>query len=121
MLALTGDLGSGKTTFVQGLAKGFGIKERVLSPSYVLIRQHKIKNLKSEIGNLIHVDLYRLSGVQETEMIGLTEFIGKKENVVVIEWAERAGDLFGKSALHIDFEYGKNNQRKIILDKRIKI
>lgn len=121
VLALSGNLGAGKTTFVQGLAEGLGVKERVLSPSYVLMRQHKVRDLKSGVRNLIHIDLYRLSGEEEAKAIGLTELLGKKENVVVIEWAERASDIFGKSALKIGFQYGKENNRKIILDGRIKL
>jgi tRNA threonylcarbamoyladenosine biosynthesis protein TsaE len=121
VLALSGNLGSGKTTFVQGLAEGLCIKERVLSPSYVLMRKHYVKGSITGIKNLYHIDLYRLSGAEEAEAIGLTELFGKKENVVVIEWAERANDIFGKDALHIDFQYGKGNERKITLDERIKI
>src|SRR3989338_10797954 len=70
VLALTGDLGSGKTTFVQGLAEGLGIKQRIISPTFIIIRNYRIKNYESplrqgfegqaRIMDFYHVDLYRI-------------------------------------------------------------
>lgn len=85
--ALTGELGAGKTIFVQGFAKGLGIKEKIISPTFVLIRQHKIPKTKRF---LYHVDLYR---IEEINDLGLKEIWSNKNNVVLIEWAEKLKTL----------------------------
>lgn len=88
ILALEGDLGSGKTTFTQGFAKGLGIKEKVLSPTFVLMKRYK-----KQKGNLYHIDCYR---VKDVEGLNFDEIIKDPNNIVVIEWAENAkvkGDM----------------------------
>lgn len=124
VLALFGDLGSGKTTFVQGLAEGLGVKERVLSPSYVLMRKHEVRGERQEargkrheLRNLYHVDLYRLAGVADVESLGLEEIMGKRENVVVIEWAERMGAKLPVSVIRINFDVRGENGRRITISK----
>ena len=110
ILALSGELGSGKTTFVQGLAKGLGINTRIMSPTFILMRKHK-----GERYNLYHVDLYRLEGKLEGEIqnLGLKEIWEKKDNFVVIEWAEKIKDLLPKNITWITFENMDPSQRKI--------
>ncbi len=84
---LNGELGVGKTTFVQGFAKGLGIKDKILSPTYVLIREYQIpKTLKK----LFHIDLYR---IEKTGDLGLEEILNSKNNIVLIEWAEKLEEL----------------------------
>ena len=100
VVALTGELGSGKTTFVQGFAKGLGIKERVISPTFVLIRQHKIPKTKK---TLYHVDLYRLDKTN-FDNIGINEIITGPQNIVIIEWAEKVEGLLPKGTIWISFE-----------------
>lgn len=117
-IALFGDLGSGKTTFVQGLAEVLGIKGRVLSPSYVLIRQHQIpsRNKQRNISTLYHVDLYRLSGFGEISGLGLGEIISEPNSLLVIEWAERLGNALPQEAIKIYFTDLGNNKRKISVE-----
>lgn len=87
VFALSGELGAGKTTFVQGFAKGLGIKEKIISPTFVLIRQHKIPNTTKV---LYHIDLYR---IEETANLGLEEIWSDPNNIILIEWAEKLKKL----------------------------
>ena len=109
VIALTGDLGSGKTTFVQGFAQGLGIKEKIISPTFILIRQHKIPNSKKI---LFHIDLYRL---EDFTQLGLEEIINDPNNIVLIEWAEKIKKLLPKKTTYIKFQILENYKRKIIL------
>ena len=99
-IALTGELGAGKTTFIQGFAKGLGIKEKIISPTFVLIRQHK---------NLYHVDLYRLNDFKD---LGLEEILSDKNNIVLIEWAEKLKKL-PKGTVKISIQIQGPSTRKI--------
>lgn len=108
ILELIGDLGSGKTTFVQGLAEGLGITRRVLSPTFIIRRSYK--------GQLIleHFDFYRLNGPNDILGLGLEEIVSDPNTVVVMEWPERVG-LDQKNARKIKFEYVDEETRKITL------
>jgi len=112
IFALTGDLGSGKTTFVQGLAQGLNISKRVISPSFIIMRIYDLGEKK-----FYHVDLYRLEEKIDTEIanLGLKDVWGKPENIVVIEWAEKIKKLIPKNAKWIKFENLKENERRIII------
>lgn len=103
VIALSGPLGAGKTTFVQGFAKGLGIKDKIISPTFVLIRQHK---------NLYHVDLYRINNFQE---LGLNEILENPSNIIIIEWAEKIKKMLPKDTTWITFEVFGETKRKIIL------
>lgn len=87
VFALSGELGAGKTIFVQGFAKGLGIKEKIISPTFVLIHQHKIPNTAKI---LYHIDLYRLDQIDH---LGLNEIWSDPNNIVLIEWAEKLKKL----------------------------
>ena len=95
-LALHGDLGVGKTTFVQGLALGFGIKEAVTSPTFSIYTLHQGKRL------LAHLDAYRLSRPEEIDALLLDEFL-KPPYCLAIEWPEKLGSWIPSEALHFDF------------------
>lgn len=112
VIALTGELGSGKTTFVQGLAKGLGVKGRIISPTFMIIRTYKVG-----LTNFYHVDLYRLEGDlgKEIENLGLKDIWGKNENIVVIEWAEKIKKLLPSNSIWIEFNYFDDDKRKITL------
>lgn len=107
--ALTGDLGSGKTTFVQGFAQGLGISSKIISPTFILMRKYG--------DNFYHVDLYRFENNIESEIrnLGLTDIWGKPGNVVIIEWAEKLNDLIPKGSTWIKFEVLDENRRKITM------
>ena len=111
IIALSGALGAGKTTFVQGFAKGLGIKEKIISPSFVLIRQHKIASGST----LYHVDLYRLDGQKNIEELGLKELWSNPENIVLIEWADKIRSILPKNIIQIKFKTLEGNKRRIII------
>ncbi|MCK5306213.1 MAG: tRNA (adenosine(37)-N6)-threonylcarbamoyltransferase complex ATPase subunit type 1 TsaE [Candidatus Omnitrophica bacterium] len=106
VLALVGDLGSGKTTFVKGLARGLGVKGRVVSPSYVLLREYKAKS------PLYHFDLYRLGYYEEVELLGYEEYF-YGNGITCIEWADKIEKLLPKSYLRIQFEFLGEKKRTI--------
>ena len=110
IIALFGELGSGKTTFTKGLSKALGIKERVISPTFVLVREHRIKNYESRIRKFYHIDLYRIDK-KDFKNLGLQEILSDKENIVVIEWAEKAEGVLPKGRIEVYFEYKSENER----------
>jgi len=120
VLALVGELGSGKTQFTKGLAEYYsakggsasGGKINITSPTFVLLKPYKIENKK--ISRLVHVDCYRLDNAEELLAIGLDEFIENKNNLVVIEWAEKIKELLSQDTIWIDFKLGKTEQQRII-------
>jgi tRNA threonylcarbamoyladenosine biosynthesis protein TsaE len=110
-ITLTGDLGSGKTTLVQGLAQGLQVPAEyyVTSPSYTLINAYPGRC------RLFHVDLYRLGDALEIETTGLTDILDT-DGVVAIEWAERLPDGWLRSYLHIHLEVSADETRRIVLN-----
>lgn len=116
VLALTGNLGSGKTHFTKGLAKYFQIKKNITSPTFVLMKVYKTKNKK--IKQLVHVDCYRLDNPEELLAIGLDEYLNDPACLVVIEWAEKIKKILPKNTIWIKFNLGKKeNERKIKIEK----
>ncbi len=112
VLCLYGDLGAGKTTFTQGLAEYFGIK-RIISPTFVLIRQYPLKNFK--LKTLYHIDLYRLDSLEEVKNLGIEEIMADKNNLVVIEWADKLKELLPKNRIDIYFKYASESEREITI------
>ena len=112
ILCLFGDLGSGKTTFTQGFAKGLGITTRLLSPTFIIVRRY---NIPSSEKKLYHVDLYRLNTVDQMEELGLEEIFTDPASVVVIEWAERLGDLLPEHRVDVRFETLTDGMHKIAI------
>lgn len=116
-LGLVGNLGMGKTQFTKGLALGLGIKHPITSPTFVLLKEYSIKNLKSKITKFIHIDCYRLSSPEELLELGLEEYLANKNNLVVIEWADKIKTILPKDTLWINFKPNKKilNERQITL------
>lgn len=108
IIALYGDLGSGKTTFIKGLAAGLGIKQNIPSPTFILIRQYPLKNRRF----FFHIDLYRVSGV-ELAGLGLDEIMANHNNIVAIEWAEKISHRLPAQRWEIRFKYVNENEREI--------
>lgn len=110
VLALTGDLGSGKTSFVQGLARGLEVPDDyyITSPSYTLINEYPGRY------PLFHVDLYRISDPMDMEDIGLYEIL-HNSGVVAIEWADRIEQKLLPDSINIHFELTGDKTRKICI------
>ncbi len=110
VIALSGELGAGKTTFTQGFAQGLGINDKIISPTFVLIRQHQVPNSQKV---LYHIDLYRLDDESQIKGLGIEELLETKEDLVLIEWAEKLGDLLLKNIIKINIEIIDENSRRI--------
>ena len=114
VIGLTGELGVGKTTFAQGFAEGLKIKDKIISPTFILIRQYQIpKNKKI----LFHIDLYRLNNLSNIDHIGLREIIENPRSIVLIEWAEKVKKILPKNTIWIKIKQLKDNKRRIIMKK----
>lgn len=91
VLCLYGDLGAGKTTLTKGIAKGLGVKDEVLSPTFTLMNVLPIKDKK--IKNLVHIDTYRLKDEEELLDIGVLDYLGAPDTICIIEWPEKIKNL----------------------------
>jgi tRNA threonylcarbamoyladenosine biosynthesis protein TsaE len=112
VFALRGDLGSGKTCFVQGLAAALGIGQAVTSPTYTLVNEYEAGSIR-----LVHMDLYRIGRAEEALEFGLDDYLDNAGALVVIEWAERCGDLLPPDAVRLTFEAGEAPEtRRIAID-----
>lgn len=114
VVGLYGELGAGKTSFTQGVARAFGIKDHVTSPTFVLEKIYKLKGSAYE--HLVHIDAYRLSGGAEMSALGWGEVVKKSGNIIFIEWPERVIDVLPKDMIKIYFETGEKEE-----ERRIKI
>jgi len=115
VIGLFGDLGAGKTTFVKALGRGLGIKRKIISPTFVLMRNFAIKGPYHHIH---HIDAYRINEKGFVQL-GLREVIDDPENIVVIEWADRVRKLLPKDAILIDIKHGDDhNERHITFNRR---
>ena len=91
ILALYGELGSGKTTFTQGFARGLGLPDRILSPTFIVMREYSLS--AGAFKRLYHIDLYRMENSGQMADLGFGEIFSNPANIIVIEWAERLEKL----------------------------
>ncbi len=112
VICLYGDLGAGKTVFSGGFINYFLPEKRVVSPTFIIVRHYSVK--KDAVTNIYHIDLYRMNSPLEIEGIGLSEFMNKPENIVIIEWAERLFDKKPKVRTDLSFEIIDENKRRIL-------
>lgn len=126
VIALFGDLGAGKTTFSQGFIKGLGSREKVKSPTFVLMHEHKLKmqNAKRKIKNkkqiinyklIYHFDCYRINKQKEILDLGFKEILANPKNIVLIEWAERIKKILPKERIEIYLKHLGDDEREIML------
>ena len=107
VIALTGDLGAGKTTLTKAIARGLGISETVTSPTFTIVKEYRSGRLP-----LFHFDVYRIGDVEEMYELGYEEyFFG--DGVCVIEWADLIEELIPEDALRISIAYGQNEEERI--------
>jgi len=108
LVALHGDLGTGKTTWVRAMLRGLGYRGRVPSPTYTLVEHYPIGALK-----IVHLDLYRLAGAEELENLGLRDWLAEPNAWVLVEWPERAESLTALSDVTLRFEIVDERSRRV--------
>lgn len=134
LVSLTGDLGAGKTTFTQGFARRLNVKEKILSPTFVILKIFKIAKIKNIIRrahnggrrrveaqdskiarfkNFYHIDCYRINNSEEILSLGWKEIINNPENIVVVEWANKIKEILPKQKIILKFAIIGKNKRKI--------
>jgi len=121
VIGLSGNLGGGKTTFIQGFAKGLGIKEKILSPTFVILKRFKItkpktQNPKSEFINFYHFDCYRVKNEKDIIELGFEEVIKNPGNIIAIEWPERVKKVLPQKIIVINFKFTDKNKREVVFD-----
>lgn len=110
VVALSGDLGAGKTAFVKGTAKALGVTEHVTSPTFVIM---KIYPLHGAFKRLVHIDAYRLKGEHHLKVLGWDELLADPTNLIFVEWPEEAGGAIPIDALRLSFRYSEDDGREI--------
>jgi len=116
VVALSGDLGSGKTTFTKALASAFGIHEDdITSPTFVIEKRFDIGN-QHHFHKFIHIDAYRIEDTKEVAKLGWKESFADHTNLIVIEWPENLGGELPKNAIKISFKFIDENTREIVFN-----
>ncbi len=123
LIVLSGDLGAGKTTLVQEIARVFGVKESVISPTYVIMKKYKIDNsmladvsqVPVSFSDLIHIDAYRIENEEELLRIGWQSIISNPSNLVCVEWPEKVPKLTEKFDFSITLSHHDNHSRKVTI------
>lgn len=111
LFLLWGELGSGKTCLVQGIARGLGVQDTVRSPTFVLVTHHPGRFM------LYHIDLYRLDNPLEVEGLGLDEYI-EGGGVCAVEWADKAMQVFPREHLVVELRHVGEQERQIMVTAR---
>jgi len=141
VLALNGELGSGKTVLIKGIAAGLGIKKHITSPTFVVMKIHNtdshgkkhgltrtntkipcksVLSQRKSLRWLCHIDAYRLNSGQDLINIGVKDWLAKPNTITVIEWAERVKNILPKDAITIKLKLRKNkNERTITVNNNL--
>jgi len=133
IIALIGDLGSGKTTFTQGLLDGLGAEGPFTSPTFIIMRHYNKEapisksqfpkdsnkiNERLEIRNIYHLDAYRVND-KDIMDLGWEEIISDKKNVVIVEWADRVEKILPKDTVRIEFWWLDEKKRRISINSSL--
>ena len=127
IIGLEGDLGGGKTTFLKGFAKGLGIKKKILSPTFIILKKFKVQTTtppphpptpsarapRSKFKVFYHIDCYRIEKPKEILDLGFKEIIADPKNIVSVEWADRIRKILPKRTILIKFEFLNKKTRRI--------
>ncbi|HMQ01978.1 MAG TPA: tRNA (adenosine(37)-N6)-threonylcarbamoyltransferase complex ATPase subunit type 1 TsaE [Candidatus Doudnabacteria bacterium] len=110
ILALTGELGSGKTTFTKALGKALGVRGVITSPTFVMMQQYptKARNKLNQPLWLYHLDLYRSKNLADVKSLGVEQYWGHPQTITVIEWADKIIDYLPKSSQYFHFKRDAN-------------
>ncbi len=116
VVLLHGDLGAGKTTLVQGIARGLGVDDYVQSPTFSLVHEHEGYDGDGKPVRLYHLDLYRLSGETELDSFGFDDYLVPTDGISLIEWPERAVDRLPDRYLLVRLEHHGEDQRRLTIE-----
>ncbi len=113
VISLKGNLGGGKTTFVKGLAQSLGVREEIVSPTFVILKRYM-----GEKGRVLyHIDAYRVEK-EDLLNLGLEEFLKDKDSVVVIEWGDKVEKILPKDRTEVVFEFKSPRERQLIVTSK---
>lgn len=116
VVALYGDLGSGKTRFIKGICEGLGVREHVASPSFTIVNEYAYPG-----GRVFHFDFYRVMSTAEILDVGFEEYLSR-DGICVIEWADRAEELLPEQRFNIRFVLGeKEIDREITIEQTVEV
>lgn len=116
IICLEGDLGSGKTTFSQGILSGLDVEKPYTSPTFLVMKNYRIKN--NNIENIYHIDTYRVTA-EDVIDLGWEEIIKDEKSVVIVEWPERISEILPNNPIKISFEVLSENERLISFSENI--
>jgi len=111
VLALSGDLGTGKTTLSQEVARILGVSEKIISPTFVIMKKYKTDD--KVFKHLVHIDAYRLNHSGELLKLEWESILANPENLVIVEWPEHVKECFDKKTCHIKLSHINNETRRI--------
>ena len=117
VFGLVGDLGSGKTTFVQAFLRSLGVRGRITSPTFVFVKGYVLKENKGGYKKAYHIDAYRVQKPKDLLRVGFGEAIHDSRHIVLIEWADQIKKVMPKNTKWIKFEHMRGNKRNILLKK----
>jgi len=110
VVALTGELGAGKTVFTRGVAEALGVRDRVTSPTFTLINEYH------GAYTVYHMDFYRLTTIDEMLDIGVDDYFFD-DGICIVEWAEKMGELLPESAVKVTIRHRDNTRREITIER----
>ena len=114
IIFLRGDLGSGKTTFVRGFLKAFGIAPHGASPTFVLAKHYHLRRRRNGIKHIYHYDAYRLSSAKDLRALGFSSAAADPSAVILIEWPEKVASRTLRSSGSVSFTYGDAPGRRLL-------
>jgi len=111
VIALSGDLGAGKTAFTQELGKCLGVTEKIISPTFTIMKSYPLE--RQRFANLIHIDAYRLEDENEAKPLCLNEVFGKGNNIICVEWPERIRSFLPSHTYWFEIEINSDQSRTV--------
>lgn len=111
VVTLSGELGAGKTAFVQGLARALGVTVPVTSPTFVIMKIYDLESAKFK--HLVHIDAYRLKGEHHLHVLGWDALLADPANIICLEWPERIPEAVPNNAIRLTLRYSGEHERDI--------
>lgn len=117
IIGLIGELGSGKTTFVKGLAEGLKVTDTITSPTFVMLKTYPTKIGNNDI-EFVHIDAYRIENLDDIKSVGIEDYLNRDNIIMAVEWAEKIREILPPKTIYMNFQHSnQENYRKISLKK----